>query len=260
MKENKLLIIFSVLLLLVVLGFFVIDYFNLTGAAVLRLNGNSDWLGFLGSIIGSFITLWGIVFTIQSENKGNEDQTRLSIAPFYNYNFSRQGVKRGIAPSVDELKEKVFTFSLQNNTKEKFFLIVDVDIKNIGVGNSILKYIEREYKREKAEVLNPRVIESGSNDQFTIYIEVYKSDLKNFMKGEELPTLNFHFCDVLGNHYVDQIETKFDIITNRKCTVIKDDSIPHDFDFEEMYLRGNRKEYLPRYQHDSLFEIGETQE
>lgn len=260
MKENKILIKFSLLLLLLVFVFVLIDYFNLMGEAVLRLNGNSDWLSFLGSIIGSFITLWGIVFTIQSENKKNTDQTRLSIAPFYNYNFSRQDINRGLAPSVDESKEQVFTFLLLDESLEKFFLTMDVEIKNIGVGNSILKYIECEYKNATRKVLNPRIIETNNSNRFTINIQVYKSDLKKFIENRDLPTLFFHFCDVLGNHYVDQIETAFDIETNRKCAEIKNGLVPQNFVFYDMYLKGTRKEYLPRYQHDSLFDIDEEQE
>ena len=260
MKENKILIKVSLLLLLLVFVFILIDYFNLMGEAVLRLNGNSDWLSFLGSIIGSFITLWGIVFTIQSENKKNTDQTRLSIAPFYNYDFSRQNINRGLAPSVDELKEQVFTFLLQDENPKKFFLTIDVEIKNIGVGNSILKYIECEYRKVKTKVLNPRIIESNNSNRFTINIQVYESDLKKFIKKKDLPTLFFHFCDVLGNHYVDQIETNFDIDTNRKCSEIKNGLFPQGFVFDDMYLIGIRKEYLPRFQHDSLFYIDKEQE
>lgn len=260
MKENKILIKVSLLLLLLVFVFILIDYFNLMGEAVLRLNGNSDWLSFLGSIIGSFITLWGIVFTIQSENKKNTDQTRLSIAPFYNYDFSRQNINRGLAPSVDELKEQVFTFLLQDESPKKFFLTMDVEIKNIGVGNSILKYIECEYRKVKTKVLNPRIIESNNSNRFTINIQVYESDLKKFIKKKDLPTLFFHFCDVLGNHYVDQIETNFDIDTNRKCSEIKNGLFPQGFVFDDMYLIGIRKEYLPRFQHDSLFYIDKEQE
>ena len=260
MKENKILIKVSLLLLLLVFVFILIDYFNLMGEAVLRLNGNSDWLSFLGSIIGSFITLWGIVFTIQSENKKNTDQTRLSIAPFYNYDFSRQNINRGLAPSVDELKEQVFTFLLQDENPKKFFLTMDVEIKNIGVGNSILKYIECEYRKVKTKVLNPRIVESNNSNRFTINIQVYESDLKKFIKKKDLPTLFFHFCDVLGNHYVDQIETNFDIDTNRKCSEIKNGLFPQGFVFDDMYLIGIRKEYLPRFQHDSLFYIDKEQE
>lgn len=129
-KEIKNYIIIVCLLTIIALCFDLI-------ARMLGLNTNYDLLGFLGALIGGFITYLGVKMTLDYQRKSDNENRRLSLLPYFNYEISHDNYCGG------ELIKEVSTNVCETEQKVPYFhLYFNLTIKNEGIGHAILNKMD----------------------------------------------------------------------------------------------------------------------
>lgn len=167
-----------------------------------------DWLAYYGSLIGSFITLQGIVLTLQEERSQSEYDRRINVRPLFNIttNFVRmQLLKDEIIPSYrilrsseEKLKYTNFIDLKKQNTSDNDTNSILIKINNIGLGHALLeevkcKNINKESCNHKLKSDEKFIIDKGTSN-----ILLIRFDSK--LKGEEI--VEFTLRDILNNKYL----------------------------------------------------------
>ena len=193
---------------------------------------NSDWVGFLGSYIGTIISciisLVGIIWTIRFTRKQNRADRELQIRPYFDIVCS---TFNGY-PDAWKGYIQIVTYSNLDNTNDKAGTTV-LYFKNVGQGSAInvnfVVSIESATFQYEAGYNNQNALVSGysvsANERAAITIDVYcnrpvpnKELIEEYLKNaEQLKTCypdNFIFIvqmtygDLLGNSFNQKLKFK----------------------------------------------------
>ena len=167
-----------------------------------------DWLAYYGSLIGSFITLQGIVLTLQEERSQSEYDRRINVRPLFNIttDFVRmQLLKDEIIPSYrilrsseEKLKYTNFIDLKEQNTYDNDTNSILIKISNIGLGHALLEEVK--CTNDNNLLCSHKL---KSDEKFMIDKETSNILLIRFdgeLRGEEI--VEFILRDILDNKYL----------------------------------------------------------
>ncbi|WP_455467184.1 hypothetical protein [Streptococcus salivarius] len=164
-----------------------------------------DWLAYYGSLIGSFITLQGIVLTLQEERSQSEYDRRINVRPLFNIttDFVRmQMLKDEIIPSYrilrsseEKLKYTNFIDLKEQNTSDNDTNSILIKINNIGLGHALLEEVKCTKNNCNYELKSDEkfMIDKGTSNILLIRFD-------GELKGEEI--VEFTLRDILDNKYL----------------------------------------------------------
>lgn len=167
-----------------------------------------DWLAYYGSLIGSFITLQGIVLTLQEERSQSEYDRRINVRPLFNIttDFVRmQLLKDEIIPSYrilrsfeEKLKYTNFIDLKKQNTSDNDTNSILIKINNIGLGHALLEEVKCTNNNNLLCSHKLKSDEKFMIDKGTSNILLIRFDGE--LKGEEI--VEFTLRDILDNNYL----------------------------------------------------------
>ena len=173
-------IIISLIFLLIV---FILDMSNIT--QYIPFSKQYDWLGFvgtyIGSILGSIITLFGVYQTIKYEKEKDIDENKLDNKPyFYNIdpfsNYDYENTMQFILSEDASYKDKNYSEQLAiiKNTDNAILIIDHISINDIN------------YYPAMGEVIDKNQM---------VYLEIFSNN------EIEVNDIKLYVKDIIGNTY-----------------------------------------------------------
>lgn len=144
--------------------------------AIFEVAQDNDWISFWGSVLGSsiggIITFIVLRVTIKNENEKREDEKRMSVLPYLDYNL--------VCDEYIEKKLKTkhmsqsMSHGLHNSSEYNYTVKLKLAIENIGI-NKAIKPIVRQKKNNNQrdyEEFYRRYVDVGDNMLIYISIEL----------------------------------------------------------------------------------------
>lgn len=191
----------TVLILVLVLVLFCVDTKDFI-LNTFRLN-IEFWSSLISAIIGATVTIYGIYWTLNEENKKYKEDLRNSHKPYLRYYISI-----GVYPyrKYDQSKRAAILDYIFNNTKsttEGKSLIFPFDVENIGLGHAIIQSIDVIIGDEVLRTTQrTKIIKKDENS--VLYIEVNNISMDDISKLK----LNIYYKDFFDTEYEDIIKVE----------------------------------------------------
>lgn len=130
------------------------------------------WSSLISAIIGAIVTIYGIYWTLNEENKKYKEDLRNSHKPYLRYYISI-----GVYPyrSIDQNRRTaILDYNLSNSdSSSERFVIFPLDVENIGLGHAFITNVEAEIG-DKAfnakETSRYKIIKKDENSVFFIKV------------------------------------------------------------------------------------------
>lgn len=130
------------------------------------------WSSLISAIIGAIVTIYGIYWTLNEENKKYKEDLRDSHKPYLRYYISI-----GVYPyrSIDQNRRiSILDYNLSNSdSSSERFVIFPLDVENIGLGHAFITNVEAEIG-DKAfnakETSRYKIIKKDENSVFFIKV------------------------------------------------------------------------------------------
>jgi putative Mn2+ efflux pump MntP len=190
------------------------------------LETSNDWIGFWGGYLGGLFTLIGVLITINFSKTDSNEKQRLSVIPYVS-------IEQNASIDIDENKIPIGLIYAFSESREKnhslFFDEVKIigKCRGVGLGPSVNCYIndikigERKIDTNTSKVsvlttseesyfmllfLNFGLYPNQLRKEFVNYYnEFWNATSKQPRKPEINIVFNFHFEDVLGHKYKQEV-------------------------------------------------------
>lgn len=184
---NKILSVVKFLLILI----FIVFIITITTYSLVMIFGydsedSSQWVSFIGSILGGLLTLTGVWMTIKHENKLHEEKRKLEYRPFI-YSEDGEIINCKIERDANNVKNVTFGFYIYNKGRSEacsvFVKAKDINItqsnhdENITIARDEKRYIKFNIKLEH---FNKNIPFYNNGVTFIVtYNGIFEDELKN---------------------------------------------------------------------------------
>jgi len=192
----------------------VISYYK---SDLIQVSNASGWIGFAGSIIGGTMTMFALIFTIQSEErKRNEDKVQIRIEKRENQADSLLPVVFTTLECTDE-ELKIIKVTESTDTFDTIEFSAKCLNKNIAKDYSLISI-------KHAKVVND-VIKLDEWEENSGDLEIAKMTVKKELVQENIP-ISFSLCidrNKIGRTIIYRITSRYsDILDLREYTHVLD--------------------------------------
>lgn len=180
-------------------------------------NVKGEWIGFWGSIIGSIlggiVTLVALKKTIKSETIARNEDRRLQVIPYFQYNISQDKPKSKLWRDIIldlNLNEKIVDEVIKTDVTYKPDLFFYIDIENVGMNSAVnLSILEIKYCGiTDYSYIDYKIMKVGEKIHLSFRVLVDYEDkisINREYDGFQPIKIKLAYTDLLENYYEQDI-------------------------------------------------------
>ena len=226
MKENTFKVIIMILVFLLILSSTIYLIITTTSpVGIIKKEDVGSFLGFLGSVIGGAMTLIGVWWTIDNQEKlrkkeldeleeRRKDDRRVSVAPFLSYDVDKENIKTEKeipGPLYLSPKRQDGSDSDTDSKKIEMDLNTQLIVHNVGLGLAINTHILEIYYDDTTTRLGYNTnIYLNINEKATIHLNFVFPEMNKLQKMNMKMKLGYY--NILNDFYEQTVNIRF-IIT-----------------------------------------------
>ncbi|HEL1597512.1 TPA: hypothetical protein TXJ12_001751 [Streptococcus suis] len=246
---------------------YILDKYNIL--AIYNFPHDYNWLSFVGSLIGAWVTIYGIAETLRFEHERSEKDSRDNVRPVFNASGDISTFKYKKSKKVD-----LYSVSEENGDKSNHSFTVNncigfeydyeialidgtqmrkssfkkqlkdspticIKIRNIGMGHAIINEFKVTDSAESTFTYQLRPDERFAIDAGTSNVILLK------LPTSDCQSIQIFFQDVLQTNYVYNMKIEYATDSQKKLIFVKESNKEHPIENFRVVSNVYFEEYFP---------------